>query len=522
MTISITTRPRAYSWFGRYAIAATALAVLGLSFSAQAAMLLQEDFQYAPGILGTNQSWAGATSLITVTNTLLSFPNLSNDTPPSLCASVIQGTTAVSYRTLTTDATAGVVYCSFLIDFTLQPGSYYIAGLLQSTNAPPGGSADDPLDFIDEPYSAGFRFGIRAKGSTTSYMTNALLPLNTNTTYFVVLKYNFTNGEASLYFDPQPGAAEPASPDVFATGATVVPNLQYFYLRSGSSTAGNFLLGQVHVATTWSEATAGTVTSNIVTEEGTMLNGFLDSFQVTNYWIDGYSVNWLTGATNGNGPNMTIGTASHCSAFAPAVAELLGIYLLRPPQESDLDLANGQALWFPTNTDGWFPIDSMMDAQHMANSGTLVMASYYSTTGSGHICVLRASTRTDASIATFGPEECQSGESNYADTNAVTGFNQHPGAFPVNIYYYGHTVTYPITPVWPTLLQPTLSNGVFRATMTTIIGRPYQIQWGSNLVPETVLTSFTNSNIATNFFTNAVFSISASNAPRGFYSILPQ
>lgn len=501
-----------------------ALVIIGLcaTLSARATLLLQEGFNYPSGTLGANAPWVGATSLITVSNTTLAFPNLTAFAPASLCASVQQGSTAWSYRPLSTVASTGVVYLSFLIDFTTLPGSYYIAGLLQSTNAPPGGAADDPLDFIDEPYSSGFRFGIRGKGGTTTYISNSLIPLNTNTTYFVVLKYNFAGGQASLYLDPQPGAAEPSTPDASSTGETTVPNLEYFYLRSGSSTAGNFLVSMARVASTWSEATTGTVTSNTVTAEGTALNAFLDSFQVTNFWIDGYSVNWLTGATNGNGPNMTIGTASHCSAFAPAVAELLGIYLLHPPQESDVDLANAQAVWFTTNTSGWFPIDSMVDAQHMVNAGALVMASYLSTTGSGHICVLRASPRTDASVYAYGPEECQSGESNYADTNAVTGFNQHPGAFPVNIYYYGHTVTYPITPVWPAFSQPSLSNGVFRATMTTIVGRPYQIQWSSNLLNESPLTTFTNSNIPTSFFTNAVMAVSVSNTAQNFYSIVPK
>jgi hypothetical protein len=500
-----------------------ALAGFWTAFPSHASVILQEDFNYPQGILGTNPAWTGATSQITVTSINLQFPNLTGSAPASFSAAVNQGPTAWSYRPLTATATGGVVYFSFLINFTLLPGSYYIAGLLQSTNAPPGGSSADPLDLIDDASASGFKLGVRARGGPVNYITNSLTPLNTNTTYFVVMKYNFTNGGASLYLDPQPGAAEPSVPDATSTASAVVPNLADVYLRSGSSSAGNFLVSTLCVASTWSEATAGTVTSNAVSADGTRLNAFLDSFQVANFWLDGYSVNWMTGATNGSGPNMTAGTASHCSVFAPSVAQSLGIYLLCPPAVSDIDLANAQAQWFVTNTNGWFPISSVVTAQHMANTGVLIMASYLASNpdDSGHIAILRASTRTDASVYSYGAEECQSGESNYSDTNLVTGFNQHPGAFPVNIYFYGHAVNYPVTPVWPALSQDSVSHGVFQTGMTTIVGRPYQIQWSSDLVNWSPLLTFTNSNLPASFFTNASFSNLVSGATRKFYSIQP-
>ncbi len=194
------------------ALLVLAFAGLCANVSLHATVLLQEGFDYSAGTLGTNPPWAGSSSLITVTNSTLSFPNLSTFSPASQCASVAQGPTAVSYRPMTTTASSGVVYFSFLIDFTVLPASYYIAGLVQSTNAPPGGSADDPLDFIDDASGLGFKLGVRGKGTAVSYVTNQLGDLMTNTTYFLVLKYNFTNGQASLYLDPQPGAASPPSP----------------------------------------------------------------------------------------------------------------------------------------------------------------------------------------------------------------------------------------------------------------------------------------------------------------------
>jgi hypothetical protein len=681
---------------------------------------MQDSMNYPATTLGNNAPWISPTSLIVVTNTSLSYSNLADFSPPAQCAEVLPGTTAVSYRSLDTTANNGVVYFSFVMNFLSKPGNYYIAGLLQSTNAPPGGSSADPLDLIDNSSGTGFKLGVRAKAGTTTYIANTL---PTNVPCFVVMKYNFANGLASLYINPSPGGTEPASPDASSTTTTIVPDLSYAYLRSGSSTAGTFLVSRLRVATTWSEATpanainnvlffsvqptngtagnslanvtvqlqdgfgsnlpsnnvpisvslnggtfaSGTTTVNtgasgaavfnnlvinnsgnysltasaggynsatssnfnivpaatdhyvltapalayagqpfavlgyavdvfgnvVTTDSSTVLNltsstgnvrfdsdangffdntnltlsagafnysaldsslesallictdtrgkiglsgtvnivsngisangaaltAFLDSLQVTNYWIGGSSVNWLTGAPGGSGANKTIGTATHCSAFAAAAAEMLGIYLLRPPDASDVDLANHQADWFVTNTASWFPITGMTNAQHQANAGVLVMASYKSSSGSGHIAILRASNRTDADVNGTGPEECQSGEYNFGDTNVSTGFNQHAGAFPNGIKYYGHSVSYPVGMTWPVFSATAVVGQNFSAGMTTIVGRRYQLQWSSNLLNWNPLTTFTNSNSPLTFYyTNSPFTDSAGST-RKFYRL---
>jgi len=251
-----------------------------------------------------------------------------------------------------------------------------------------------------------------------------------------------------------------------------------------------------------------------------MLNAFLNSLEVDKYWLVGTSVNWLTGAAGGSGGNMTLGTDSHCSAFAGAVTELLGIYLLREPQSSDLNLANNQAVWFVTNTVGWFPIASMTNAQLLANNGVLVMASYQASSGAGHIAVLRASNRAGSDIEANGPEECQSGDDNYADTNLATGFSEHPGAFPDYILFYGHTVSYPVNPVTLRLTQPQIAAGSFKAGITTIVGRSYQIQGSTDLVNWTALASVTNSETSLTFFTAGSFSDSLSGNSRRYYRLV--
>jgi hypothetical protein len=156
----------------------------------------------------------------------------------------------------------------------------------------------------------------------------------------------------------------------------------------------------------------------------------------------------------------------------------------------------------------------------MANTGALVVASYQASSGSGHIAVLKPSNRTDVSVDAFGPQECQSGDYNFADTNIVTGFNQHPGAFPSNILYYSHAVTYPIGLVTPVFTNYAVSNQMFVSSASTIVGRKYQALWSTDLSTWTPFLSFTNSNKSANFYTNITFQQPLSG--RRFFQLLVQ
>lgn len=261
--------------------------------------------------------------------------------------------------------------------------------------------------------------------------------------------------------------------------------------------------------------------TNAIGERGQAISDFLDTLWVEQYWKKGVSVNWLTGAEGGSGPNMTEGIGTHCSAFAAGAAAALGIYLLRPPEEKDINLANKQADWLRTNPAGWSPVPSITNAQHLANAGTLVVASCKETTGSGHIAVLRASTRSDADVLAYGPQECQSGVNNYNSTNVTAGFSQHPGAYPDRILYYAHACTKPITPINPVFGPLSLSNNVFRANATTVVGRKYQLQWSSDLLAWSNALAFTNSNNSSNFFCVTPLTNSPdSGSPRRFYRLL--
>lgn len=492
---------------------------------------LLEGFNYAPGTLGTNAPWTSPTNLISVTTNSLTYPYLADFSPPANAVAVLQGNNSVTYCPLTTPATNGAVYFSFLINFTTVPGNYYIVGLTQSTNIPPHGTADDPLDLIDGNLltNTGAQLGVRAMGGTTSYLSNGTYLnmsngdwyLPTNTTLFVVMKYNFTNGQASLYVNPPAGNTEPSMPDASSAAAQIVTNLAYVYLRVGSASAGDFMISALRVASTWEEVTPATNAATAYSGAA-MLSSLLDSLKVENYWSIDTNVNWLTGAEGplSSGPNQTIGAETHCSAFAAAVADLMGIYILRQPEASDLNLANHQAMWLATNTMGWTNVPTAVEAQHLANAGNLVVASYLNpdTNVSGHIAVLRPSNRTDVDVNLLGPEECQSGSTNYNDTVLTTGF---PGQFPESILFYSHAVDYPIAPAGdPVFTQNYVSNNFFVMTASTVMGRAYIVQGSSNLINWTNLQYFTNSNNSTNFYTNTA--LKAAMGSRYFYRLSGQ
>lgn len=79
-----------------------------------------------------------------------------------------------------------------------------------------------------------------------------------------------------------------------------------------------------------------------ITPAGQRLARFLDGTGVDHLWIIGNRVNWETGEAIAAG---TKPTTTHCSAFAAAAGERLGVYVLRPPQHGQILLANAQLGW---------------------------------------------------------------------------------------------------------------------------------------------------------------------------------
>lgn len=169
------------------------------------------------------------------------------------------------------------------------------------------------------------------------------------------------------------------------------------------------------------------------------LTHFLDSLNVDKLWLPGKTVNWETGEA------LDKPSASHCSAFAAAVAKRLDIYLLRPPEHGQTLLANAQHDWLEEKgaSKGWHHVKSGVDAQEEANHGNLVVAVLENPNPkkAGHIAIVRPGHKTTEEIKTEGPNIIQAGGTNYVSASLKTGFARHPGAFEQNqIEFYSHEV----------------------------------------------------------------------------------
>ena len=186
-----------------------------------------------------------------------------------------------------------------------------------------------------------------------------------------------------------------------------------------------------------------------ITPEGERLARFLDDSDVTHRWLVATHVIWQTGEPDPARPGGS-SKATHCSAFAAAMAMRLDIYMLRPPEHSQALLANAQMRWLLDHGDqyGWRTLISYVDAQKAANRGELVMEAFQNPDPRrpGHIAIVRPSEMTRAALDRDGPLETQAGAINALSIATAEGFRHHPGAWVPGgggaIRYYAHAVTW--------------------------------------------------------------------------------
>jgi len=177
-----------------------------------------------------------------------------------------------------------------------------------------------------------------------------------------------------------------------------------------------------------------------ISREGKRLAAVLSGMDVEGRWLPGNPVDWRTGAYDPT----AIALRSHCSAFVAAVCERFAVYILRPPDHPEILLSNAQCQWLESEGEehGWEPVAAAQRAQHLANRGYLVVACYENpdAESSGHIAVIRPSTKSRALIAAEGPDVIQAGSANRAQTTVAHAFRLHTGAFDHGrIRYYAHS-----------------------------------------------------------------------------------
>lgn len=186
-----------------------------------------------------------------------------------------------------------------------------------------------------------------------------------------------------------------------------------------------------------------------ITPSGERLAEFLDRSDVTQRWLPGWHVDWRTGEADRAEPGGRE-AKTHCSAFVAAMAERVGIYVLRPPEHSQELLANAQMRWLREHgaEHGWYTLQTGADAQAAANRGELVLEAFENPDRHkpGHIAIVRPSEKTQERLDRDGPQETQAGEENVLSTTTVEGFRHHRGAWLPNgagaIRYYAHSVAW--------------------------------------------------------------------------------
>jgi hypothetical protein len=185
-----------------------------------------------------------------------------------------------------------------------------------------------------------------------------------------------------------------------------------------------------------------------ITPEGHRLADLLDSMHVEQRWLAHEHVNWETGEADEPATYAGPGKSTHCSAFAAAVGERLNVYMLRPPEHSQILLASAQTQWFHSDggaKSGWKPLEGPGHdrwAQELANQGNLVVIAYESPDPHkpGHIVIVRPSEKSLDALHSEGPQIAQAGTQNYTSSIAARSFENHAGAWPDGVRYYWHFV----------------------------------------------------------------------------------
>ena len=172
-----------------------------------------------------------------------------------------------------------------------------------------------------------------------------------------------------------------------------------------------------------------------ISSSGHRLLKALDSMNVEQLWLAKNRVNWKTGESLGASP-ADGKSHTHCSAFVAAACLRMEVYILRPPEHATTMLANAQYDWLQGEgkSQGWAPVASSLEAQRLANGGSLVVAVYKENRENkhGHIALVRPSTKSNARIESEGPQITQAGMENYLSASLKEGFKHHPSAWKHN------------------------------------------------------------------------------------------
>jgi PEP-CTERM motif len=234
-------------------IALLTIGTTALTLNTHANVLFEEGFNYTPGSdlggsvnPGSGYAWESGNSGLTIGSGNLTYSGLQNIAGNEL--SVAWGSSGSATNGFA-NVTSGSVYYSFLLDVTTLPGANdYLTALNPGNGAKP--APNGSTDAIDAYIYSNGDIGLRTAGDAAVTDSTAL---TLDTTYLVVLEYNFTTTTASLYLDPTIGDAQPGA-TLSLTGNGSVTSISDVGFKS-QATTGDFTVGNLIVGTDWSDVT---------------------------------------------------------------------------------------------------------------------------------------------------------------------------------------------------------------------------------------------------------------------------
>ncbi len=219
-------------------VAASALLFFLTSAFAHATVLFSDSFSYADGAI-TNVSGAV-------------WVEHSSGTPCQVVSGQAQVSSSAAEDVHAALAgqpfSSGTLYASFTIKCTVLPssgGSYFAHFNSSSFRCVVWASTANAA-------ANKFRLGVGNTSSASASSGQLATDLSTNTSYFVVVRYDVASGQSTIWLNP----TSEGDPGVSALDAASFSNISNFSLRQASG-MGTILVDNLIVATTFAEVTSG-------------------------------------------------------------------------------------------------------------------------------------------------------------------------------------------------------------------------------------------------------------------------
>jgi sugar lactone lactonase YvrE len=343
------------------------LALLTFGTTAQATVLMTEDFNYTSGAYLTNTVNGGGANWSIITAD-------AGTTPPVIASGLtLSGYTgagvgnAVSLatsgeddrRTFTAQTANGSTYAVFLVNVSsAQTSGDHFFSLSDASTSP---AFKAPVWIKrDATVTTAFGFGL-SKTSSGAVTYESTTARSIGTTYLVVLKYTIVNGTAgtddtvSLFVSPTLGAVEPGTPTIgpfsnaeadIAAGGIAQVNLR----QGASSSAAAVKVDGIIIATTWAEVVPTPPSISSQPANAAACAGSTAEFSVTATNSPSYS--WAKRG-GGWGSSWTKTTASGGTTFRSSSTDNdSGDPACTSFTQNDINSASGNALGIYGGTSG--------------------------------------------------------------------------------------------------------------------------------------------------------------------------